>query len=240
MAGGFLKRAIPMVSAIVLLFACATGGQESLKKAEAFYKLGIAKMQEGQYQQAFVQFQKAIMYNPEDKASHYALGLVYQQFGQYKEAETEFQKAIQIDKNYSEAYNSLGLLYTKMKRYKEAEVAFQKAIANPLYLNPERAITNLGMLYYRQDRYDDAEAQFKAALRRAPEFFPAYYGLALCYRAKGLYSEAAVALEQALNLDPAVQGDRQKAFDYFNKQKLLVDSQEEKADYEALIEILYY
>lgn len=234
------RKGLLLVVAIAFLCACATGGNESLRKAEAFYKLGIAKMQEGQYQQAFVQFQKAIMYNPEDKASHYALGLVYQHFGQYKEAEASFMKAIEIDKNYSEAYNSLGLLYTREGRYKEAEQAFQKALTNPLYMHPESAMTNLGMLYYRQGRYDEAEAQFKAALRRAPEFFPAYYGLALCYRAKGMYSEAGEALEEALKLDPSIHGDREKAFDYFNKQKLLVDSQEEKADYEALIEILYY
>ncbi len=240
MARRGLKRLFLVVLSGCLVCACATGGKEALRKAEAFYKLGIAKMQEGQYQEAFVNFQKAIMNNPEDKRSYYALGLVYQEFGQYKEAEASFKKAIELDKNYSEAYNSLGLLYTKMSRYAEAEEAFKKALSNPLYLNPERAITNLGMLYYRQGRYDEAEAQFKAALRRVSGFFPAYYGLALCYRAKGLYSEAGEALEEAIKLDPAIQGDREKAFEYFNKQKLLVDNPQERQDYEALIEILYY
>jgi len=236
----FLKRGFTVFVVFLLLSCATTGTKSNLRRAEAYYKLGIAKMQEGEYQQAFVQFQKALLLNEKDKRVHYALGLVYQQFGQFKEAEQSFKKALELDKKYSEAYNSLGLLYVKMQRYKEAEQAFQKALMNPLYLNPERAITNLGMLYYRQKRFIDAETQFKRALRRSPKFFPAYYGLALCYRALGMYSEAAEALEEAIKFDPAIEGDRDKAFEYFSRQKLLAEDQQERADYEAFIEILYY
>lgn len=225
----------------MIFVSCATTSRyNKLREAEAHYKLGISHLKEGRPQLAFVELQKTISLNPDDKRAYYVLGLIYQEFGEYNEAEASLKKALKIDPEYSEAYNSLGVLYTRTGRWEEAIEAFQKAINNPLYLNPEKALTNLGMVYYRLGKYKEAEVYFRKAIKRVPDFPRAFYGLALCYNAMGRYGDAAEAIQKAIKFDPIVNGDIDRAREYFIEMKLKALSPEEQQDYTDLIEILYY
>ncbi len=239
---GHLSRwCTPFLLILVFTFSsCATPGSDRVKEAEAHYRLGISSMKEGKLQNAFVELQKAIGLNPADKRAHYALGLIYQEFGEYEKAENSLRRAIEIDPQYSEAFNSLGVLYMKTGRWKEAEEAFKKALQNPLYMSPEKALTNLAMLYYRLNKLSLAEVYFKKALRRVPDFPRAYYGLALCYNAMGRYGDAAEALQKGMKVDPRIEGDQERARQYFTEQRLKALTQEEAQDYSDLLEILYY
>ena len=53
-----------------LFLACATTPTvEDLKKAEAYYKLGVSYLNENKLRESFIEFQKAISLNQEDKYS---------------------------------------------------------------------------------------------------------------------------------------------------------------------------
>jgi tetratricopeptide (TPR) repeat protein len=227
----------------VMLFAsaCATTPKEDkLQKATAHYQLGISYLSDNNIQPAFVEFQKALELNPEDKDVLNAIGIVYLlKLEDYPKAIDFFQKALRVDKNFSEAANNLGFAFEKTGSYDEAVASYKVALSNLLYRNAEKAFNNLGRVYYRMKKYNDALDAYREALRRSSDFHLPYYGLALCYNALGRYGEAATALKKAIEMDAEYKGDREKAITTLKERKLLLRGDEEK-DVDDLLEIMNY
>lgn len=225
----------------IFIFSCSTAKTgENIQKANAHYQLGISYLNDNNIQPAFIEFQKALELNPKNKEILNAMGVIYLlKLENYPEAIKYFQKALKIDKNFSEASNLLGFAYEKTGRFDEAIESYKMAMSNTLYKNPEKAFNNLGRVYYRIKRYDDAIDAYKEALRRFSDFHLPYYGLALCYNAKGQYGDAATAITRAIELDPLYKGNKDKAKEDFENKKLIAKGEEEK-DIIDYIEILRY
>lgn len=225
----------------IFLFSCSTTKTgENIQKANAHYQLGISYLNDNNIQPAFIEFQKALELNPNNKEILNAMGIIYLlKLENYPESIKYFQKALKIDKNFSEASNLLGFAYEKTGRFDEAIESYKMAMSNTLYKNPEKAFNNLGRVYYRIKRYDDAIDAYKEALRRFSDFHLPYYGLALCYNAKGQYGDAATAITRAIELDPLYKGNKDKAKEDFENKKLIAKGEEEK-DIADFIEILRY
>ena len=103
-----------------LFLACATTPTvEDLKKAEAYYKLGVSYLNENKLRESFIEFQKAISLNQEDKYSLNALGLISTRFKEYDKAINYYKRAISIDLHYSEAMNNLGVTYLEIENWDE-------------------------------------------------------------------------------------------------------------------------
>jgi len=225
---------------IIFLSSCATTTTlENAQKAGAHYKIGVSYFNENKIQSAFVEFQKALELNPKDKEVMNALGLVYLKFEDLQKAQQSFIKAVTIDPDFSEAHNNLGVTYTKMGKWSEAVDSFKRALKNPIYQTPGNAYYNLGNAYYRLGLIDDAINAYKEAIKRMQDFHRPYYGLALCYNAKGQYGEAASAITRAMELDPVYKGNKDKAMEDLKERKLKAKGEEEK-DIVDYIEILKY
>jgi tetratricopeptide (TPR) repeat protein len=71
------------------------------------------------------------------------------------------------------------------------------------------------------------------------DFYPSYYGLALCYNAKGRYGDASLAITKAIEMDPSYKGSKNTAIKDLSQRKLNARGEDEKdiADY---LEILKY
>jgi type IV pilus biogenesis/stability protein PilW len=232
------KRNI-LVFCIFFLCSCATAGLENIEKANAHYQLGVSYLNEDKVQMAYVEFQKAIELNPNNKDVLNALGLIYLRFDDLPKAKDSFLKAVTIDPDFSEAYNNLGGTYGKLGKWSDAVDSFKTALKNPIYKAPERAYWNLGKAYYRLHRFEEAIDAYKDAIKRSPDYYPSYYGLALCYNAKGQYGDAASAFTRAIELDPFFMGDREKAMKYFDDKRLTAKSEESKEILDYL-EIMRY
>ncbi len=107
-----------------------------------------------------------------------------------------------------------------MGKFTEAIESYKKAISNPQYKNAAMALYNLGMVYYRLSKFDEAMDAYKDALKRFSNFYMPYYGLALCYNAKGQYGDAAIAMTRAIELDPLYKGDKKKAMEDLKDRKI--------------------
>jgi len=235
------KNNIVILFLLVLLTACAsTKSHENIQKAGAHYKIGRSYYNENKIQKAYIEFQKALEINPNDKESLNAIGIIHLlHFEDYEKAIGYFKKALKIDPNFSEAHNNLGYSYEKKGKLYEAIESYKKAASDPMYQNPERAFNSLGRIYYRSGQYDKAIDSLKGALRRVNDFYPAYYRLALCYNAKGFYGDAATALKRAIEIDPLYKGNREKALEDFENKKLIARGDEVR-DILDYIEILQY
>jgi type IV pilus biogenesis/stability protein PilW len=236
---------ITSVFGILLAVVFMTGGcapsQEVVQPKEAAYHntMGRAYLQEGKVQLAFVEFQKAIKMEPNNKEVVYNLGYVYFQLEDYINARHYFLKAVNLDPQYADAYNNLGATYMQLRQWKEAVDAFQKALANPFYKTPESAFCNLGISYYRLGEYDKAVDAFKDAIRRDKSFSLPYYVMALAYNKLERFGDAADVMDRAIEIDPGYQGNRDKKITDI-KERLYSAKGEEEADLKDYLEIMNY
>jgi type IV pilus biogenesis/stability protein PilW len=228
----------------VFVTACAsTNSSDTANKADkatAHYKIGRSYYNESKFQQAYIEFQKALEINPKDTEVLNGIGIIQLvQFEDSEKAIEYFKRALKVDKDFSEAWNNLGVAYERTGKIDEAIAAYEKAVANPMYKNPEKAYNSLGRIYYRAGQYDKAIDSLISALRRVNDYYPSFYNLALCYNAKGHYGDAATALMRAIELDPLYRGDRKKALQDFDNRRITARGPEVN-DYMDFIEILRY
>ena len=234
------KGCIVILFLTFLLGACATVSEEDNKNANYHYQLGVSYLNDNNIQPAFVEFQKALELNHKDKDIHHALGVIYlTKLEDYPKAIKHFEEALGLDENFSEASNNLGNAYAKMGKYPEAIKAYQKALSNPQYQNASMALNNLGMVYYRISKYDEAIDALKEALKRYSNFYIPYYGLALCYNAKGQYGDASSIMTRAIALDPYYKGNKEKAIEDLKEKKVRARGIEEK-DIADFLDIIKY
>ena len=196
---------------------CATQAKvQRLKESSAHYKLGASYLNDQMTQQAFVEFQKSVELNPNERDSHYALGHIYVVQLKYDDAEQEFKKALKIDSTYSEAYNYLGKVYEQRSRQYEqkgelnkakgeldkAIRQYQKALDNPTYATPDIAHYNLGVAYQKKGQMDESMGEYQKAIRINPDHLPAQYALAQLYADHGKFQEALSSYKEVLRLYP--------------------------------------
>jgi type IV pilus assembly protein PilF len=228
-----------LIVLIIFISSCATTTGENIQKASAHYKIGKSYLYENNIQSAYVEFQKALEFNPHDKEALNALGLVHLKFEDFQKARETFIKATTLDPNFSEAHNNLGITYIKIGKWSDAVNSFKAALKNMLYQTPEHAYYNLGYACYRLGRINDAINAYKEVIKRMQDSHLPYYGLALCYNAEGRYGDAAGAITRALELDPLYKGDKDKALKDFENKKLIAKGEEER-DIIDYLEILKY
>ncbi|MBA3071034.1 MAG: tetratricopeptide repeat protein [Nitrospirae bacterium] len=234
-----MKKLMILIMA-VFLGSCATVSIENMQKATAHYKLGVSYYGENNIQKAFVEFRKAFELNPEDKDVLNMTGIIYLlHYDDFPKAIDFFQKAVSVNPDFSEAHNNLGFAYEKSRKFNEAIDSYKKALSNLLYMTPEKAYNSLGRVYYRLGKYDEAIDAYKNSLKRMPELYISYYGLALCYNEKGRYGDASLAITKAIEMDPLYKGSKSKAVNDLSQRKLNARGEDEKdiADY---LEILKY
>ena len=234
-------RFILMFLLIALFSSCATTATENdIQKANAHYQLGMSYLNDNNMQPAFVEFQKALEFNPNDKDIHNTIGIIYlTKLQDYPKAIKHFQEALKIDKTFSEAANNLGSAYASMGKFNDAIESYKMALTNPQYKNAAMALINMGMVYYKLSKYDEAINAYKEALKRFSDIYQPYYGLALCYNAKGQYSDASAAMMRAIDLDPLYKGNKEKAIEDLKEQKLKAKGDPEK-DISDYLDILKY
>lgn len=194
---------------VVFAVGCATGPSqvEKERKAQAHTKLGGSYMAEGKFQDAYVEFQKAIEMNPLDKEAHNALGLLFDfQFAKVEEAEKAFRRAIEIDPVYSEAYNNLGVNLSRRRRFAEAKEVFRKAIQNPIYRTPDAAHFNLGLVHLELKEVEQAKKAFLDATRINPGYPDARLRLAELQYETGECKEVETGLREFLRFRPEFPG----------------------------------
>jgi tetratricopeptide (TPR) repeat protein len=238
-----MRRIIILAFIMTLSLTSASCGTSQDKKdmAIAKYKLGQSELQAGKTQQAFVRFHEALIQDPRNREVHHALGYVNMSMGDYKEAEKHLMRAVSLDNQYSEAWNSICSLYhIYLGKYDKALRACEKALENPLYATPEKSFYNIARIYYKKGNNSKSLANAGKAIKRFPNWFPAYYIQSLAYNGLGKYNEASESLDTAIGLDPRFQGNKKKAENYFKKNRKKKAFFETPQEADLLVEILHY
>ncbi len=133
--------------------------------------LGVAYHNKGMYDEAIVEYKKAIEMNPEHSSAYYALGVAYS-YGKkmYDEAIVAYRKAIEIDPSSAKAHCYLGVAYHNKGMYDEAIVEYKKAIE--ISSSFTEAHHGLGTAYYAKREYRLAIKHYDRAIELGSSVSP--------------------------------------------------------------------
>lgn len=119
------------------------------------------------YDEAIVQYEKALKLNENDAECHSRLGMINLTRNEFKDAETQFQISLQNDPDQTEAYFNLGYLYQEQNEFEKA-LSFYKIV---IERQPDNSMTffRMGTCALFLNRKNDAKAFFHEALRHQPD-----------------------------------------------------------------------
>jgi tetratricopeptide (TPR) repeat protein len=197
--------------------------------AYGFNALGIAYLEQAQYDKAIPAFRDAVR-----RAQHWSYplhneALAYVETGDYRSAIRAYQEAIRLTPRYSYLPYNLGLVYQRLNRRKDAETAYTKA--EMLAPNSAEPYNALGTLKAAEGKRAEAEQLYRQALQKNPSLLAARHNLALLLAdQKGREKEAIDLWRENLRQSPdylpsrlslagalAAQGDNAQAVEEYRK-----------------------
>lgn len=128
---------------------------------------GLNYTDQGSYDQAIADFQKAIELNARYADAYDALGTAYKRKNDYDKAIANYNKAVEIDPNFAKAYTNRGLAYFYKGDYAKALADHNKAIE----LDPKMsaAYNNRAAVYDAQNKPELEIADYKKAVELDPQ-----------------------------------------------------------------------
>ncbi len=162
--------------------------------------LGFVYAEEGKYDEAILEFKKAIKLEPYHVKAYHNLANVYQRKGLLKEAEELYRITLKMYPYFAEAHNNLGFIYQSQGKLEQAVSEYESA----LEIDPDfaGAHSNLGNVYYEKDQLDEAVREYRKAIKIKPNFALAHNNLGKALQVKGMLEEAIRELQLACRLEP--------------------------------------
>jgi tetratricopeptide (TPR) repeat protein len=174
--------------------------------ARARNNLGVELLNQGRYQEALAQHERALEINPWLPETLSNLGTVYARLKVYDQAISCYQKALKLNPLNPQIYLNLAKIFQEMGKEDQAMDLYRAAFY--LEVNPgDRALLiadiflNADILHKRR-RYQLAIKQLKKALIFKPHSAEAHNNLGVAYNGLGLYEEAAKEIREAIKLSP--------------------------------------
>jgi len=131
-----MKKIFISCLGLFVLFSFSCHGGETLTdpqfeeriKVIVLIKEGLIHQIEGEYEDAFLSYNKAIELDPKYTKAYFNRGSVYHYLGQYQKAIDDYTKVIELDPKDTNAYNNRGVVYDDSGEYQKAIDDYTKAI----------------------------------------------------------------------------------------------------------------
>jgi len=167
----------------------------------AFLRLGICRMNMGEYEAAVAALIEAEKGQPKDLKIKYSLAEVYQKAGQLEKAEEVFdQMAVLNPKDAKSYYMQIIGLYDAAGEPEKAIGPIRKVIE--LEPSNEANYYNLGLMFFKLERYPEAVEAFKKCLEIKPEYSNAWFQIASAEFQQKKYKEAISAYKNYVTQAP--------------------------------------
>lgn len=185
-------------------------------------KLGETYNSVGRYDEAIIEFKKAIAINPNFADSYKGLGVAYFEKCMFNEAIVEFKKAIAINPHLADSHNNLGMAYYAKGLLDKAIYEYTEAIA----IEPDfaEAHYNLALAYGAKGVVDEEISEYKKTLAINPDLAEAHGNLGVAYMDKGMLDEAIVEYLTALVINPKLADVRVNLGLVYCQKKMLDDA----------------
>ncbi len=161
----------------------------------------IYKKDVGRYDDALIDFRKAIELDPKDYLNHYNLALNYSKLNMADSALTHYDLAIKFNPDYGSSYLNKGFIYLKIDSVSLAISEFERAL---VMLKGTKEISytknNLGFCYYKLGDLIEAQLWIEESLKINPLNSYAHKNLALIYIANQDFKAACKSINEAIEL----------------------------------------
>lgn len=180
--------------------AAAAQKKETAAAEPSEAEKAMALFQQGKFDEAIAEFQKAATANPANASIHFNMGVAYERKDQISEARGQFEEATKLNPTFGEAFLALGNTYMREKKFDQAVPSLTKA--SELLPTNYNAAYNLGACLSNTGKWAEAESAFRKAVQASPNEPVAHYqlGMALYGQSKG--AEAKVEFLKYLELKP--------------------------------------
>ncbi|MBO2928351.1 MULTISPECIES: type IV pilus biogenesis/stability protein PilW [Pseudomonadaceae] len=131
---------------------------------DAYIRLGLGYLQEGQSEQAKVPLKQALDLDSSNPDAHAALALVFQNELEPALADEHYRRALSARAD-ARIRNNYGSFLFEQKRYKEAYEQFQAAAEDNLYPERSRVFENMGLVALQLKQPALAKQHFEKSLR---------------------------------------------------------------------------
>ena len=166
----------------------------------AMNQQGKALYQEGQYQAARAEFERALMDRPYSADYAYNVAASMDQMGDHEAAEKMYRHALTLDPSHQPSYHGMAAMLVENGRTDEANDLISTWAATQPYSTD--ATVELGWLKGETGDIDGANREFQKALQANPRNTRALKQMARANRKAGLPGEAAASYARALYMDP--------------------------------------
>ncbi|KAJ51925.1 tetratricopeptide (TPR) repeat protein [Clostridium tetanomorphum] len=193
----------------------------NIEHPDSFYDLkGLIMRKENNYEEAVVQYRKAISYEPAVGQYYYLLADSLSELGKFEEAIEYFKKAIDIDPNQEDWYVDMSYSLYNLNKYNECIKYCNKAID----INDECVIAhqNKGWAFFKLGNIKKAEEECTTALKLDGNNSGVLLLKLRILQYKKLYQDALIVCDRMLELDEddeKVKGIRQDLLKEINKSK---------------------
>lgn len=171
-----MKRSVGWSMLILTLAGCGSWGEQALVRrqtAEIYVRKGVGYMEEGRYEQARGDLERALELNCDNSEAHNAMAVLYERLDKPDESRHHYQRAVSLDgRNYG-ALNNYSRFLCHHGEYAEGLELLNRVIDSKLYSQPWLVLTNKGICYKSAGRLEEAEASLREALESQPDFAPA-------------------------------------------------------------------
>jgi tetratricopeptide (TPR) repeat protein len=168
----------------------------------AHFALANVHSMNERYDEAIVEYEKALKGNPNPGAVHVNLGNTYRSIGDYERSLDHYSKALALDEGSGTANLGMGATLEAMGRYDEALAYLDRAVGAEGGYAP--ALHAQAALLMRLGRNDDAGEVLAAGLRANPADPLLLSDMGLCNLRAGDLDSAIHHLERALEISPSL------------------------------------
>lgn len=171
-----------------------------LQDSRAYNKRGLAHVGTRNYEQAIVDYSKAIELDPEYAEAYNNRSTAHLSMENYGQAVTDCQQAITLAPDFVSAYVNRAIAYTGLRQYEQALADYGKA----LELAPHNvyAYYNRGNTHLWMSRYNQAVNDYTQAIALNPEFVAAYVNRGVAYHELKQSAQALSDFSRAIELNP--------------------------------------
>jgi tetratricopeptide (TPR) repeat protein len=164
--------------------------------------LGDLLQSMGWFREAIIWHSRAL--EPQTKRAdiHAGLGALWVKQRHWQRAIAAYQQALQWDAHHAEAHRSLAGIYAQLgQRDEEIAYRYRAVILNPNWATPSNQLT-LGNALIQMAKTEQAIDCYQRAIKLCPDFYEAYYNLAVAEISQQNWQAAKVAFQQALQFNP--------------------------------------
>lgn len=164
------------------------------------------------YEDAIIEYRKAVVVDRYNASLWNRLGLVYHQSQKLSDAEKNYREALKQNPFFTEVLNNLGTVEYARQRYSNALDQYQKA----LKIRPDAStiLLNMGACLFDMKRYDEAVAATQRAIQLDPKVLDRASGFGTLIQTSRR-SDPMVSFYLARIY--AAQGEKDRAISYLNR-----------------------